>query len=62
MTYREITKKLKELGCRFYRQGKEDHEIWVNPKGARFPISKRMHNSRLHKILLKQAVMEVRYG
>ena len=30
MTYRQLTRKLRRLGCQFYRQGKGDHEIWAN--------------------------------
>lgn len=30
MTYRELTRKLKKLGCVFDRQGSGDHEIWIN--------------------------------
>ena len=30
MTYRELTRKLRRLGCRFQRQGRGDHEIWIN--------------------------------
>ena len=39
MTYREITRKLRRLGCRFDRQGRGDHEIWINAdSGARTTI------------------------
>ena len=31
MTYRELTRKLRRLGCSFDRQGRGDHEIWINP-------------------------------
>ena len=31
MTYRQLTRKLRELGCRYDRQGKGSHEIWINP-------------------------------
>ena len=30
MTYRQLTRKLRRLGCQFHRQGKGDHEIWAN--------------------------------
>ena len=30
MTYREVTRKLRRLGCQFDRQGRGDHETWVN--------------------------------
>ena len=31
MTYRQLTRKLRALGCRFDRQARGSHEIWVNP-------------------------------
>lgn len=31
MNYRQVTRKLKRLGCEFDHQGKGSHEIWVNP-------------------------------
>jgi len=30
-SYREVTRKLRKLGFEFYRTGKGDHEIWLNP-------------------------------
>ena len=32
MTYRELTRKLRTLGCEFKRQSKGSHEIWTNPR------------------------------
>ena len=31
MTYFELTRKLRALGCVLRRQGKGSHEIWHNP-------------------------------
>ncbi len=31
MTYRELTRKLRRLGCVFDRQAGGSHEIWINP-------------------------------
>lgn len=31
MTYRELTRKLRSLGCEFDRQSRGSHEIWRNP-------------------------------
>ena len=36
MTYRELTKKLRNSGCEFVRQGPGSHEIWWNPDNKRF--------------------------
>ena len=38
MTYRELTRKLRRLGCQFDQQGRGDHEIWINP-GSRAPTT-----------------------
>jgi len=34
--YREIVKRLKELGFEFHRQAAGSHEIWFNPATHRF--------------------------
>ncbi len=31
MRYKELTKRLKQLGCELERQGKGSHTIWRNP-------------------------------
>jgi predicted RNA binding protein YcfA (HicA-like mRNA interferase family) len=31
VTYRELTRKLRRLGCEFDRQARGDHEVWINP-------------------------------
>ena len=39
LTYGELRRKLESLGCRFQRQGRGSHEIWINPaNGRRTPI------------------------
>lgn len=32
MTYRELTRKLRVLGCEFTRPTRGSHEIWRNPR------------------------------
>ncbi len=32
MTYRELVRRLRALGCEFKRQSKGSHEIWTNPR------------------------------
>jgi len=32
MTYSELTRKLKKLGCEFRRRAKGGHEIWWHPE------------------------------
>lgn len=41
MSYRELTKRLKRFGFRFYRQGKGSHELWVRDEdGKVVPVPK----------------------
>lgn len=35
LNYREVTKRLRKLGYRFYRRGKGSHELWVNDEDGR---------------------------
>ena len=35
-SYREIVKRLKELGFEFQRQAAGSHEIWFNPASNRY--------------------------
>ncbi len=30
MNYRDLTRRLRRLGCEFDRRAKGDHEIWIN--------------------------------
>lgn len=32
MRYRDLTKRLTQMGCELDRQGKGSHQIWVNPQ------------------------------
>ena len=36
MTYLELTRKLRRLGCEFRRQAKGGHEVWWCPKRNRY--------------------------
>jgi predicted RNA binding protein YcfA (HicA-like mRNA interferase family) len=38
MKYREITKRLRKLGCEFDRQASGSHEVWWNPATNKFTI------------------------
>jgi predicted RNA binding protein YcfA (HicA-like mRNA interferase family) len=35
MSYRELRRRLEQLGCIFERQGGGSHEIWLNPANGR---------------------------
>jgi len=45
MKYRELTKKLRKLGCEFVRQAPGFHEIWWSPASRRFTSIPR-HNGK----------------
>lgn len=38
MTYAELTRKLRALGCVLKRQAKGSHEIWHNPRANRSAV------------------------
>ena len=59
--YRDIVKRLKQLGFEFHRQAAGSHEIWVHPVNNRFTTIPNhpgdMPEGTLHAIL-KQASIE----
>jgi predicted RNA binding protein YcfA (HicA-like mRNA interferase family) len=36
MKYRELAKRLRELGCEFVRNGAGSHRIWWNPTSSQY--------------------------
>lgn len=36
MNYRELSKRLRDLGCEFLRNGAGNHRIWWNPANGRY--------------------------
>jgi len=38
MKYRELTQRLRELGCEFVRQAPGSHEAWWNPTNKKFTV------------------------
>jgi predicted RNA binding protein YcfA (HicA-like mRNA interferase family) len=38
MNYRQLTRRLRELGCEFVRQAPGSHEIWWNPANQKFSV------------------------
>ena len=49
MKYRELTKKLRKLGCEFVRQAPGAHAIWWNPANRRFTTIPRHKGKDLPK-------------
>jgi len=49
-------------GCRFHRQGKGDHEIWINPKtGHKFPVDADIKSRHTANEIMKQAELAHRF-
>ncbi len=38
MNYRQLTRRLRKLGCEFVRQAPGSHEIWWNPHNGQFTV------------------------
>jgi predicted RNA binding protein YcfA (HicA-like mRNA interferase family) len=36
MRYRDLAKRLRELGCEFVRNGAGSHRIWWNPENSQY--------------------------
>lgn len=53
---REVRKLLSDHECRFYRQGRGDHEIWWSPITSRcFTVDKKIKSRHTANETLKQA-------
>ncbi len=57
MIYRELSKRLRKLGCEFVRNGVGSHRIWWNPKTGNYTTipdwgSKDLKMGTLHTILV----------
>ena len=45
MNHRQLTKRLRQLGCEFVRQAPGSHEVWWNPANRKFTVIPR-HGGR----------------
>lgn len=60
-SYHDVTRKMRKFGYEFYRSGKGDHEIWVNPLNnlrTTIPHHQEIREGTLRNIL-KQAQIKV---
>jgi len=61
-SYRDVVKRLRKLGFKFYRQCKGSHEIWFNPE-TRQKVTIPRHSGDIQegtlKCILKVAGIEV---
>ncbi len=55
---RDLKKILRKAGCKFDRQGKGDHEIWINLAGKRFTVDSDIKSRHTANEVLKQAGLE----
>jgi hypothetical protein len=52
----ELKRILRDAGCGMIRQGRGDHEVWINPKtGARFTVDNNIKSRHTANAVLKQA-------
>jgi hypothetical protein len=59
---RELKELLRAAGCRFYRQGDGDHEIWESPiSGKRFTVDGNIKSRHTANAVLKQAGLPKRF-
>jgi predicted RNA binding protein YcfA (HicA-like mRNA interferase family) len=60
-SYQEVVRKMRKLGFEFYRSGKGNHEVWINPMTklkTTIPHHREIREGTLRNIL-KQAQIEV---
>lgn len=58
----EVKQILRRNGCRFYRQGKGDHEIWKSPiNGRKFQVDNKIKSRHTANETLKQAGLKKQF-
>ena len=56
MSYtRDVKRLLGEAGCRFHRQGRGDHEIWITPTGVPITVDGKIKSRHTANVVLKAA-------
>ena len=59
LTYREVTRRLRKLGFRFYRQGKGSHELWVRDTDGRVVPVPHHQGKSIRKGTVRAIIREV---
>ena len=59
LTYREVTRRLRKLGFRFYRQGKGSHELWVRDADGRVVPVPHHQGKSIRKGTVRAIIREV---
>jgi len=59
LNYQEITRRIRKLGFRFYRQGKGSHELWVrDDDGIVIPIP-HYRGKKIRKGTIRAIIREI---
>ena len=62
LSYRELTRRLRKLGFRFYRQGKGSHELWVRDSDGRVVPVPHHRGKNIRKGTVGAIIREVGIG
>ncbi|MBI4670430.1 MAG: type II toxin-antitoxin system HicA family toxin [Chloroflexi bacterium] len=62
MTYTELTKRLKQLGCEFKREGKGSHEVWWHPQRRRITTIPHHGNRDIKEGTLRKVLRDLEIG
>jgi predicted RNA binding protein YcfA (HicA-like mRNA interferase family) len=62
LRYREVVRRLENLGCLIVREGKGSHEIWRGPNQRTFPVPRHRGDLKMGTLagILKQAGIQMR--
>jgi predicted RNA binding protein YcfA (HicA-like mRNA interferase family) len=59
LSYREVTRRLRKLGFRFYRQAKGSHELWVRDEDGRVVPVPHYRGKNVRKGTVRAIIREV---
>ncbi|HRQ37732.1 MAG TPA: type II toxin-antitoxin system HicA family toxin [Chloroflexota bacterium] len=59
LSYQEVTRRLRQIGFRFYRQGKGSHELWVRDEDGRVIPIPRHGGKKIRKGTVRAIIREV---
>jgi len=59
LSYREVVRKLRKLGFRFYRQGKGSHELWVRDADGRVVPVPHYRGKNIRKGTVRAVIREL---
>jgi predicted RNA binding protein YcfA (HicA-like mRNA interferase family) len=59
LSYQEVTRRLRKLGFRFYRQGKGSHELWVRDADGRVIPVPHYRGKKIRKGTIRAIMREV---